>query len=94
LLKNGFRVNQQIAVPIVYDKLVIKADLRLDLLVNDCIIVELKATEVLHPVYEAQVLSYMRLLGKPQGLLINFFTENITKSFKPLVNDIFQNLPD
>jgi GxxExxY protein len=94
LLKNGFRVNQQIAVPIVYDKLVIEADLRLDLLVNDCIVVELKATEVLHPVYEAQVLSYMRLMEKPQGLLINFFTENITKSFKPLVNDIFQNLPD
>lgn len=94
LRKNGFHVNQQLAVPIVYDKLYIETDLRLDLLVNDCIVVELKATEILHPVYEAQVLSYMRLLEKPQGLLINFFTDNITKPFKPLVNDIFQNLPD
>ena len=94
LIRNGFFVQQQISVPIVFNDLVIDADLRLDLLVNNLIVVELKATENLHPVYEAQLLSYMRLLEKPQGLLINFFTDNISKSVKPMVNDIFQNLPD
>lgn len=94
LIRNGFFVQQQISVPIVFNGLVIDADLRLDLLVNNLIVVELKASENLHPVYEAQLLSYMRLLEKPQGLLINFFTDNISKSVKPMVNDIFQNLPD
>ena len=69
-------------------------DLRLDLLVNDAIVVELKATETLNPVYEAQLLTYMKLLQKPQGLLINFFTDNITKAMKPMVNEYFSILPD
>ncbi|MGB6084348.1 GxxExxY protein [Moheibacter sp.] len=69
-------------------------DLRLDLLVNDAIVVELKATETLHPVHEAQLLTYMKLLQKPQGLLINFFTDNITKAMKPMVNEYFSILPD
>lgn len=94
LIRNGFFVQQQISVPIVFNGLVIDADLRLDLLVNNLIVVDLKASENLHPVYEAQLLSCMRLLEKPQGLLINFFTDNISKSVKPMVNDIFQNLPN
>lgn len=94
LVINGFDVKQQINVPIQYEEMVFDADLRFDLLVNDTIIVELKAQEEMHPVYEAQLLSYMKILKKPQGLLINFFTENITKSMKPLVNEYFRNLPD
>jgi GxxExxY protein len=72
----------------------IDADLRLDLLVNDTIVVELKSVETLHPVFEAQLLTYMKLLQKPQGLLINFFTDNITKSSKPFVNEFFRQLSD
>lgn len=94
LVINGFNVKQQINVPIQYEEMVFDADLRFDLLVNDTIIVELKAQEEMHPIYEAQLLSYMKILKKPQGLLINFFTENITKSMKPLVNEYFRNLPD
>lgn len=94
LVINGFDVKQQINVPIQYEEMVFDADLRFDLLVNDTIIVELKAQEEMHPVHEAQLLSYMKILKKPQGLLINFFTENITKSMKPLVNEYFRNLPD
>ena len=74
--------------------MVFDADLRFDLLVNDTINVELKAQEEMHPIYEAQLLIYMKILKKPQGLLINFFTENITKSMKPLVNEYFRNFPD
>jgi GxxExxY protein len=70
----------------------IETELRLDLLVNDTIIVEIKSIENLLPVHEAQLLTYMSLLEKPQGLLINFYTDNITKSVKPLVNEYFKNL--
>ena len=94
LLLNGYMVSQQICVPVVYGDIIIDTELRLDLLVNDIVVVELKAVENLHPVYEAQLLTYMKLLQKPQGLLINFFTDNIIKSMKPFVNQYFNVLPD
>ena len=81
-------------VPVIYDNLEMNIDLRVDLLINDCIVVELKAVETILPVHEAQLLTYMKLLKKPQGLLINFFTDNITKSMRPFVNEYFRNLPD
>lgn len=94
LLQKGFIVDQQVLVPVVYDSVCIETDFRLDLLVNDCIVVELKAIEHVLPVHEAQILTYMKLLQKPQGLLINFYTDNITKSMKPFVNEYFKLLPD
>jgi len=94
LEKNGFIVRQQMVVPVWYDNLEMDVDLKLDLLVNDCVVVELKAIEKILPVHEAQILTYMKLLEMPQGLLINFFTDNITKSMKPFVNDFFRELPD
>ena len=94
LEKNGFQIRQQMIVPVFYDGIQMETDLRLDLLVNDCIVVELKAIEHVLPVHEAQLLTYMKLLQKPQGLLINFFTDNITKSLKPFVNEYFRALPD
>ena len=74
LEKNGFSVIQQLSVPVMYDDMEMDIELRLDLLVNDCIVVELKTVENLLPVHEAQLLTYMKLLNKPQGLLINFYT--------------------
>ncbi|MCU7617787.1 GxxExxY protein [Chryseobacterium sp. PBS4-4] len=94
LIKNGYSVIQQVKVPINYDDITIDADLKIDLLVNDCIIVELKAVEQILSIHEAQLLTYMKILKKPQGLLINFFTDNITKSLKPFINEYFKNLPD
>ena len=94
LIKNGFFVQQQLQVPVVYDSMEIDTDLRLDLLVNDCVVVELKAIEHILPVHKAQLLTYMKLLEKPQGLLINFYTDNISKSLEPFVNDYFRNLPE
>ena len=81
-------------IPVIYDNLEMDIDLRLDLLVNDSIVIELKTVENLLPVHEAQIITYMKLLKKPQGLLINFFTDNITKSLKPFVNEYFRELPD
>ena len=94
LIKKGYSVIQQLAVPVNYDGLVIDTELRLDLLVNDIVVVELKAIEFVLPVHEAQILTYMKLLRKPQGLLINFFTENITSTLKPFVNEYFKALQD
>lgn len=94
LVQSGFKVQQQLIVPVAYGVLLIDTELRVDLLVNNCVVVELKATEKILPVYEAQLLTYMKLLQKPQGLLINFFTDNISKSLKPFVNEYFRLLPD
>ena len=94
LISHGHSVAHHVAVPVIYKNVTLDTDLRLDLLVNDCIVVELKTVENLLPVHEAQLLTYMKLLEKPQGLLINFYTDNISKSLKPFVNEIFRGLPD
>ena len=94
LVKNGYDVKQQLTVPIVYDGVQMSTKLIVDLLVNESIVIEIKAQEETLPVHEAQLLTYMKVLKKPQGLLINFFTTNITKSMKPFVNEYFNVLPE
>jgi GxxExxY protein len=89
----GLKVLRQVPVPIKYKNKDLGTNLVLDLLVEDLIIVELKAVEILIPVYKAQLLSYLKLTGKPKGLLINFNTENITQSLVPLVTEEFAKLP-
>jgi GxxExxY protein len=70
------------------------AHLRYDLLVEKNIVIEIKTVENLLAVHEAQLLTNMKLLKVPQGLLINFYTDNITKSMKPFVNEYFRKLKD
>ena len=94
LERNCYSVKQQVIANVVYDGLLMETTLKLDLLVNDLVVVELKTVEELKPVHQAQLLTYMKLLQKPQGLLINFFTDNIIKSMKPFVNEYFTSLPD
>ena len=90
---HDLKVRRQLPVPIKYKKKNLGTNLVLDLLIEDLIIVELKAAEVLIPVYKAQLLSYLKLTGRPKGLLINFNTENITKDLIPLVTEEFAKLP-
>jgi len=93
VLKN-LNVRSQIKVPINYKGINLEADLRLDLLVEELIVVEIKAVEALNPVYEAQILSYMRLLEKPKGILLNFCSKNIFKEGqKTFVNNLYASLP-
>ncbi len=94
LRKKGHLVNQQITTKINYGKIEIETPLKIDLLVNETIIVEIKTVEKLLPVHQAQLMTYMKILKKPQGLLINFYTDNITKSMIPLVNEYFSKLPE
>lgn len=92
--RSGFNVRRHVKVGVNYEDIYLDTDLRIDLIVNDLIVVELKAVTEILPVHEAQLLTYMKLLKKPQGLLINFHSVNITKSLKPFVNEYFRELPD
>ena len=89
-----FEVKRQVPVPIMYKGRDLGTSLVLDLLINDLIIVELKAVELMIPVYKAQLLSYLKLTGKPKGLLINFHCENIKDQLVPLVTSEFAKLPE
>jgi GxxExxY protein len=89
----GYSVENQRPVKINYRNINIDFDLRLDILVNDLIIVEIKAVEKILPIHSAQLLTYLKLLKKPKGLLINFFSENITKSLISLVTEEFAKIP-
>jgi len=89
----GLAVKSQVYVPIHYKGKDLGGTLKLDLLVNDIIIVEDKAVEQMIPLYKAQLLSYLKLVGKPKGLLINFNCENIKEQLVSLVTKDFALLP-
>jgi len=72
LFKKGIEFKRQINIPIVYDQFVFDECLRLDVLVEDLIICELKAVELMNPLWQAQVISHLRLTNKRLGYLINF----------------------
>jgi len=93
LLSLGLNVKSQVCVPVIYKGKDLGGILKLDILVNDLIIVEIKAVEVIIPVYKAQLLSYLKLAQKPKGLLINFNTNNITQDLVPMVTEEFSLLP-
>jgi GxxExxY protein len=93
LKNNNLSVQSQIHIPVYYKGKDLGGLLKLDLLVEDLIIVELKAVEVMIPLYKAQLLSYLKLAGKPKGLLINFHSESIVSQLIPLVTEEFAILP-
>ena len=91
----GIYVLKQQLVPVNYKRFELDAELRFDLLVENEIIVELKAVDAMLPIYEAQLLTYKKLLKKPKGLLINFNTTNISKEgVKSMVNELFASLKE
>jgi hypothetical protein len=78
-----------------FQGLALEADLRLDFLVENILPVEIKAVEHILPVHEAQIISYLKLLEKPEGLLINFNVTNIFyEGQKTYVNELYRNLED
>ena len=86
LTKAGFDVKRQMDVPIIFDGLFFEEGLRLDVLVNELVICELKAVEIVNPVWEAQVLSHLKLTNRRLGYLINFNVVNIGKGIKRFAN--------
>jgi GxxExxY protein len=85
LRKTGFKVAQQVELPVVYDGVRIDLGYRIDLIVNDCVIVELKCVEKVAAVHEAQLISYMRLSKKNIGLIINFHVRHLKDGIKRFV---------
>ena len=83
----GYRVVEQHPVPIIYDGVRLDVGYRLDLLVEQAVIVELKAVPKLLPIHEAQLLSYLKLGGYPVGLLIDFHMRHLKDGIRRMRND-------
>ena len=86
LQQQGLQVARQMEVPISYKGKCLKTALRLDLLIENRIIVELKSVEEMKPVFAKQLLTYLRLLDKRIGLLVNFSSNNIREGIIRIAN--------
>ncbi len=82
----GLYVERQRAVPLIYETVKLDCGFRADLLVEGKVVIEVKCKEALHPVDEAQLLSYLRLLNVPVGLLINFHVVMLKNGIKRMAN--------
>lgn len=85
LRKVGFKVEQQVPLPVIYDGVKLPCDYRLDLLVEDKVIIELKSVEELHPVHYKQLMTYLKISHKKVGLLVNFNVDDMAKGIHRLV---------
>jgi len=83
--KSGLNVATQVALPIIYDGQKLDAGFRLDMLVEKCVIAELKSVEAMNPVYEAQIMTYLRLSNIRLGFLINFNVKHLKDGIKRFV---------
>src|SRR5580658_4798422 len=86
LRKRGFAVATQVGLPVIFDGEKIELGYRIDLVVENIVIVEVKSVEAIHPVHQAQILSYMRLSGIGVGLLINFNVKSLRDGIKRMVD--------
>ena len=86
LRKRGLKLIAEQFVPITYDGLIFECGYRLDLVIEDSVVVEVKSAETILPVHRAQLLSYLRLTGKPVGLLINFNVPVLYQGVKRVMN--------
>jgi GxxExxY protein len=83
----GLKAQNQVPVPLIYRGFELSKDFRIHILVEGEIILELKSAETLHPVYEAQLISYLKLSGKKLGFLVNFNVPLLKDGFKRYVNN-------
>ena len=83
--KEGTPVETEVKIPIEFDGVILESGLRLDLLVNKLVIAELKSVEKMNPVYEAQLMTYLRLSGLRLGFLINFNVRHLKDGIKRIV---------
>jgi GxxExxY protein len=91
---NHFDIKSQITIPLLYKGIEMDCDLRFDILVDNQIVVELKSVTNMLPLFDAQLLTYMKLLKVPKGILINFNSSNLFhEGQKTFVNEYFAELP-
>ena len=86
LRKEGLKVENQVRLDVMYDGVVLPVDFRLDILVEDSVIIELKSVEELKPIHHKQLMTYLRIANKHLGLLVNFNTNNINEGIIRKVN--------
>jgi GxxExxY protein len=86
LRKAGYQSVSQLALPVVYDGVKLDLGYRIDLLVENLVVVELKSVDAICPVHQAQILTYLKLSGKSVGLLINFNVVHLKEGLKRFVN--------
>lgn len=89
---NGFEVRNQVNIPVYYKGELICPDLRLDLIVDNQLILELKSVVEYRKLFEKQLLTYLRLMNCEMGYVINFNTDYLRDSIHPVVNDLYQCL--
>ena len=87
LKQSGLAVQAQVALPVVYDGLHMDSGYRMDLVVENAVVVELKCVEALLPIHKAQLLTYLRLANKPLGLLLNFNVVHLRHGIKRVLNN-------
>jgi|SRR5688572_2373258 len=87
LKKRDVNISTEVCVPLNYDGIELSKDFRIDILVENEIVIELKAVEVLLPVHQAQLISYLKLANKKLGFLINFNVPVLKDGFKRYVNN-------
>ncbi len=88
LEENGLDVKSELILPIVYDEKVFNVNFRIDILVEDKVILELKSVKELEPIHYKQLQTYLKLSGKKLGLLVNFNTINILEGIKRVANNL------
>lgn len=86
ITKAGFEVKRQVEVPIMYDGVTLKEYLRLDIIVESSIIIEVKAVDIVNPVWNAQIISHLKLTNNELGFLINFNVPLIKNGIKRFIN--------
>ena len=86
LRSRALNVRSQVPLPIVYRAIKLDAGYRMDLVVNDAVIVEIKAVTKVHPIHQAQLLSYLKLSGHELGLLLNFHELSMKNGIKRMIN--------
>ena len=93
LKRSGISFQSQVYTPIIYKDTNLGGVFKIDILIENSVIVELKAAETMIPLYKAQLLSYLKITSKPKGLLINFNCEVIKDQISSIVTEDFRNLP-
>lgn len=88
LLKEGLKIQNQVPLPVKYEDVILEIGFRLDLLVNDKVIIEIKSVEKLMDVHHKQLLTYLKISDKKLGLLVNFNCSSISENITRIVNKL------
>ncbi len=94
LTLRGLNCDRQKSLPVFYKGKELTPKFKLDLIIEDLIIVELKTVSEVLPIHEAQLLSYLKLIGAPKGLIINFNVKNVSKHVISIVSEYFKEIPE